>query len=63
MGPGVYSLHPLATQAGMELLRRGASAMEATVAVAAAFSVLWPHLCGLGGDALFFIFDGEKMRA
>lgn len=52
----------MAIQAGMELLRRGATAMEASVAVAAALSVLWPHLCGLGGDAFFFIFDGEKMR-
>lgn len=63
MTPVVVSPHPLATQAALELLRRGASASEATVALAAVLSVVWPNFTGLGGDAFFLLFNGGELKA
>jgi len=63
MTPAVASPHPLATQAGMQLLDRGASAEEATVAVAAVLGVVWPHMTGIGGDAFFMLYDRGNVRA
>jgi gamma-glutamyltranspeptidase len=60
--PAVVSPHPVATEAGLALLERGASAAEATVAVAAVLSVVWPHMTGLGGDAFFVVFDKGEVR-
>lgn len=47
--------HHQASEIGLELLRQGASATEAMVAAAAAISVLYPHMNGLGGDSFWLI--------
>jgi len=47
--------HPLATDAALEVFRRGGGAVDAAVAAAAALSVVLPEACGLGGDALFLV--------
>jgi len=49
--------HALAAQAGLAILRDGGNAAEAAVAMAAALSVLYPHMTGLGGDSFWLLSD------
>ncbi|WP_244455820.1 gamma-glutamyltransferase family protein [Agrobacterium pusense] len=61
--PGmVTSPHPLASEAGAAVLRRGGNAIEAAVAIAAALAVVMPHFCGLGGDAVWLVADKQGLR-
>ena len=54
--------HSLASQAGVEVLRAGGSAVDAAIATSAALSVLYPHMTGLGGDAFWLIYDAKTRR-
>jgi len=55
----VTSPHSLASQAGVDVLRAGGSAVDAAIATSAALSVLYPHMTGIGGDAFWLIHDGR----
>lgn len=46
----VASNHPVATQAGLDVLRAGGNAMDAAIAVSLTLGVAEPHMSGLGGD-------------
>ena len=59
----VASPHHLATQAGVQVLRSGGSAVDAAIAVNAALAVVAGHSCGLGGDAFWIIWDAERAEA
>jgi len=48
----VTSPHHLASQAGLQILRDGGTAIEAAVACIACLAVLYPHMTGIGGDSL-----------
>jgi gamma-glutamyltranspeptidase len=52
--------HSLASQAGVDVLRAGGSAVDAAIATSAALSVLYPHMCGVGGDAFWLIYDAKQ---
>ena len=52
--------HALASQAGVEALRAGGSAVDAAIAAAGALAVLYPHMTGVGGDAFWLIYDAGK---
>ncbi|WP_296475529.1 gamma-glutamyltransferase family protein [Roseinatronobacter sp.] len=55
MTGAVTTPHPLATEAGMQVLRAGGTAPEAVIAAGAVLSVMMPHFCGLGGDAVWLV--------
>ncbi len=59
------SSQPLATAAGLEILRRGGSAADAAVAMAAALNVTEPTSTGLGGDcfALYYSAANRSLHA
>jgi len=54
--------HALASEAGVEILKAGGSAVDAAIAASAALSVLYPHMTGLGGDAFWLIYDAARHR-
>ncbi len=56
----VVAPHALAAQSGLGVLREGGNAIEAIVAAAAAISVVYPHMNGLGGDGFWLIHEPGK---
>lgn len=55
----VSSSQPLATAAGLEILRQGGNAADAAVATSAALNVTEPGSCGIGGDAFCLFYDAK----
>ncbi|MDX1494309.1 MAG: gamma-glutamyltransferase [Longimicrobiales bacterium] len=51
--------HPLAAQAGLEVLKDGGTATDAIIAMAGVLAVTRPHMNGIGGDAFGIFYDGE----
>ncbi|MEE4383872.1 MAG: gamma-glutamyltransferase, partial [Pseudomonadales bacterium] len=47
--------HHLASQAGLDVLRRGGNAVDAAVTMAGVLAVVRPHMNGVGGDAFALI--------
>ena len=54
--------HALASKAGVEALRAGGSAVDAALAAAATLGVIYPHMCGIGGDAFWLIYDARERK-
>lgn len=58
-GPFVAAANPLAVEAGMAVLRRGGSAVDAAVAVQAVLGLVEPQSSGLGGGAFLMVYDAD----
>jgi gamma-glutamyltranspeptidase/glutathione hydrolase len=55
----IASAHPLATQAGYDVLAAGGSAADAAVAVQTMLGLVEPQSSGLGGGAFLLYWDAE----
>ena len=51
--------HPIATLIGIEILKKGGSAIDAAIAINAALGFLEPIACGIGGDAYCIVNDPQ----
>ncbi|VWX57152.1 Gamma-glutamyltranspeptidase [Burkholderiales bacterium 8X] len=58
----VSTSHPLAAQAGLEILRLGGNAVDAAIATAAAMTLVEPVSNGLGSDAFCILWDGQELH-
>ena len=56
----VASGHYLATQIGIDILRRGGNAMDAAAAVGFALAVTQPHQNGIGGEMPTLVYYGAE---
>jgi gamma-glutamyltranspeptidase/glutathione hydrolase len=58
----VSTSHPLAAQAGLRMLWKGGSAVDAAIAAAAAMTICEPVSNGLGSDAFAILWDGKQLQ-
>lgn len=58
----VASAHPLATLAGVEVLKAGGTAADAAVTVNAILAVTQPQMCGVGGDLFCLYYEAASRR-
>lgn len=58
----VATSEPLAAQAGLQMLQRGGTAVDAALATAIALTVVEPTSNGIGSDAFALIWDGKSLH-
>ena len=59
----VAAAHPLATNAGYQVLKAGGSAIDAAIAVQMVLTLVEPQSSGIGGGAFVLHHDGKKVEA
>ncbi|MEQ1652428.1 MAG: gamma-glutamyltransferase family protein, partial [Hyphomicrobium sp.] len=55
----VVAAHPLAAEAGLQMLRKGGSALDAAIATQLVLGLVEPQSSGLGGGAFIVLWDAK----
>src|SRR5579871_1702103 len=58
----VASGHPLASEAGLRILKAGGNAMDAAIATWAVQGLVEPMMTGLGADMLVMYYDAKTQK-
>lgn len=58
----VATSHPLATQIGIDVLKKGGTAIDAAIAANIALGLMEPTGSGIGGDLFAIVWDAKKQK-
>ncbi len=59
----VVAAHPLAAEAGLAMLRKGGSAIDAAIATQMVLNLVEPQSSGIGGGAFMLYWDAAPRRS